>query len=354
MSSYRLQNYGILIEGPVHRSSSNQLPPTLVSDDSYYRSQPPYTEGHNASYASYASYSTMASTRTSEDLMGYQAQPMPCAQVPSNSHYAVRGHNPADVNIGSSGGTSFSTHTTNPFELPYYQAVAPESRPVESADMYHHQYPQGYGSVVTSPPSTSSKPAGSSHRKQKHNASRSRKPPRNNNNNNNNSQQQVFSPGSTSSTSNNASSRSRLRSASRTSKNTHHNPPASAEEQKSRETHNQVEKQYRNRLNAHFESLLDALPDTMQAGEGEGEENEGGGGEAARALDLTDRRVSKAEVLDMARRHIQALERECAALEGERDELRNNMARLRWLFGRCEGADGFNERLGFPDTGPLP
>lgn len=273
--------------------------------------------------------------------MGYQGQPMPSAQVPSNSHYGVRGHNPAEVNIGSSGGTPFSTHTTDPFELPYYQAVAPESRPLDSADMYHHQYPQGYGAVVTSPPSVSSTSAGSS-RKQKHAASRSRK---------SRNSQQVLSPGSTSSTSNNASSSrsSRLRSASRTSKNTHHNPPASAEEQKSRETHNQVEKQYRNRLNAHFESLLDALPETMQAGEGE-DGDEGAGA----ALDLTDRRVSKAEVLDMARRHIQALERECAALEGERDELRNNMARLRWLFGRCEGADGFNERLDFPDTGPLP
>ncbi|KAI4870872.1 hypothetical protein F4820DRAFT_402198 [Hypoxylon rubiginosum] len=210
--------------------------------------------------------------------------------------------------------------------------------------MYHHTYPQGYGAVVTSPPSTSSTSAGSSsHRKQKSNNASSSRPSRKSRH------QQVFSPGSTSSASNNnAGARSRLRSASRTSKNTHHNPPASVEEQKNRETHNQVEKQYRNRLNAHFESLLDALPETMQAGEGEGED------EGAGALDLTDRRVSKAEVLDMARRHIQALERECAALEGERDELRNNMTRLRWLFGRCEGADGFGERLDFPDTGPLP
>ncbi|XXH04914.1 hypothetical protein Hte_011336 [Hypoxylon texense] len=343
----------------MQRGSSDQLPPTLVSDDSYYRSQPPSSEAHNASYASYASYPTMAPNRTPESLMSYQGQSLPSAQVPSNSHYVVRGHNPAEVNIGSTGGASFSTHTTDPFELPYYQAVAPESRTIESSDMYHHSYPQGYGPVVTSPPSTSSTSAGSSsHRKHKSSS--------NNNNNASSSSrssrksrhQQVFSPGSTTSSASNAGGgggrSSRLRSASRTSKNTHHNPPASAEEQKNRETHNQVEKQYRNRLNAHFESLLDALPETMQAGEGEGEDDGGGrGGEAA--LDLTDRRVSKAEVLDMARRHIQALERECAALEGERDELRNNMTRLRWLFGRCEGADGgFGERLDFPDTGPLP
>ncbi|KAI1777675.1 hypothetical protein F4818DRAFT_439006 [Hypoxylon cercidicola] len=323
----------------MQRGSSEQLPPALVSDDSYYRNQPPSSEGHNVSYASYASYPTMAPNRTPESLMGFQGQPLPSAQVPSNSHYVVRGHNPAEVNIGSSGGTSFSTHTTDPFELPYYQAVAPESRTVDNTEMYHQPYLQGYGAAVTSPPSTSSASAGSGHRKPKNNASRPRKQPRH---------QQVFSPGSTSSTAtatSNAGRSSRLRSASRTSKNTHHNPPASAEELKSRETHNQVEKQYRNRLNAHFESLLDALPETMQAGEA---------GDDGEPLDLTDRRVSKAEVLDMARRHIQALERECAALEGERDELRNNMTRLRWLFGRCEGADGFNERLDFPDTGPLP
>ncbi|KAF3065124.1 Allergen Fus c 3 [Daldinia childiae] len=245
-------------------------------------------------------------------MLGYQNQSLPPASVPSIPHYVVGGHNPTDVNMGSSTGASFTTPTGDPFGLPFYQAVPPESRSIDAADTYRHNYPPG-------------------HKKNKH-SSRSRK----------SKQPQVLSPGSTSSTSN--SSRSRLRSASRTSKNTHHNPPATVEEQKSRDTHNQVEKQYRNRLNAHFESLLDALPETMQAGEGDDE---------GESLDLTDRRVSKAEVLDMARRHIQALERECAALEGERDELRNNMERLRWLFGRCEGTDGFNEQLNFPGAGGL-
>lgn len=107
-------------------------------------------------------------------------------------------------------------------------------------------------------------------------------------------------------------------------KNTHHNPPATEEERRNRESHNQVEKQYRNRLNAHFESLLNALPENLRGGGGDEDEDEGmdagGGGGGGSG----DRRVSKAEVLDMARRHIQALERECSALEGERDECKQN------------------------------
>lgn len=76
----------------------------------------------------------------------------------------------------------------------------------------------------------------------------------------------------------------------------------------------------------------------MQAGEGD---------EDGEALDLTDRRVSKAEVLDMARRHIQALEHECAVLEGERDVLRNDMEKLKWLCGRCESAVAYNEQMNY-------
>ncbi|KAI1808502.1 hypothetical protein F4811DRAFT_570441 [Daldinia bambusicola] len=313
--------------------SSEHLSSAYVSDGPYYRGEHASSQGQNVSYAS---YSTIASNKTPENMLDYQSQSLPPASVPSIPNYVVGGHNPTDVNMGSSGGASFTTPTGDPFGLPFYQTVPQEPRSIDTADTYRQPYPPGYGAATMSPrvpPSgASGASAGSSHKKSKQ-SSRPRK----------SKQPQVLSPGSTSSASN--SGKSRLRSASRTSKNTHHNPPASAEEQKSRETHNQVEKQYRNRLNAHFESLLDALPETMQAGEGDDD---------GEALDLTDRRVSKAEVLDMARRHIQALERECAALEGERDELRNNMERLRWLFGRCEGPDGFNEQLNLPGAGGLP
>ncbi|KAI1107280.1 hypothetical protein F4804DRAFT_223346 [Jackrogersella minutella] len=326
--SYTGRGYGNSVNEPPHILSAKQLSSTFMSDDSYYRGQQASSEGHHVSYASYP---TIVPNRTPEGMLSFQGQHIPPAPVPSHSHYAMGGHNPTNMNIGSSSGTSFTTPTVDPFGHPFYQAVAPGSRAVDTADTYQNTYPPGYGPVMTSPPA-SIVSVGSSHKKHKH-ASRSKK----------SRQQQVLSPGSTSSASN--SSKSRLRSASRTSKNTHHNPPATVEEQKNRETHNQVEKQYRNRLNAHFESLLEALPETMQAGEGEDD---------GEALDLSDRRVSKAEVLDMARRHIQTLERECAALEGERDELRDNMERLRWLFGRCEGGDGLNTQVNFQDPGGMP
>ncbi|OTB07130.1 hypothetical protein M426DRAFT_8859 [Hypoxylon sp. CI-4A] len=313
-------------------SSSEHLPPSYVADDTYYRNQHASSEGHHVSYATYP---TMASNRTPENLLSYQSQPLPPAHVPSHSHYVVSGHNPTDMSIGSSNEPPFTT-SADPFGLPYYQAVAAEPRQINTADSYPPTYPHGYDTVMASPQASTAS-VGSSQKKQKH-SSRSKKP----------RQQQVLSPGSASSASN--SGKSRLRSASRTSKNTHHNPPATFEEQKNRDTHNQVEKQYRNRLNAHFESLLEALPETMQAGEGEDD---------GEALDLTDRRVSKAEVLDMARRHIQTLERDNAALEGERDELRNHMERMQWLFRRCEGGgggggDGFHEQASFQDPRSMP
>lgn len=146
--------------------------------------------------------------------------------------------------------------------------------------------------------------------------------------------QQAPSPECLSMSPNTKGSKTRLRSASRASKNANHNPPATAEEKRSRECHNQVEKQYRNRLNAQFENLLDALPENMRKGEGGGDGDHGYEG-----FGSSERKVSRAEVLDMARRHIKLLERECALLEGERDELRDNVVRLRWCYGRCESGD---------------
>ncbi|KAF5019313.1 hypothetical protein F66182_8687 [Fusarium sp. NRRL 66182] len=82
-------------------------------------------------------------------------------------------------------------------------------------------------------------------------------------------------------------------------------PSETTEEVKARAAHNQVEQQYRKRLNAHFERLLAVLPAPG---------TEGG--------IANDRRVSKAEVLDLARERIRALEKQTARLERERRELR--------------------------------
>lgn len=113
-----------------------------------------------------------------------------------------------------------------------------------------------------------------------------------------------------------------LRTASRAPKkrtaNTIHKPAESAEEVKARAAHNQVEQQYRKRLNAHFEKLLAVLPPPDEI---DGITSSGGGARDG----IGDRRVSKAEVLDMARQRIRALERETAALERERRELRGRI-----------------------------
>lgn len=106
-----------------------------------------------------------------------------------------------------------------------------------------------------------------------------------------------------------------LRTASRAPKKRsaiNHRPAESSEEVKARAAHNQVEQQYRKRLNAYFEKLLAVLP--------EGEDGE--------------RRLSKAEVLDLARRRIRVLEKETGQLEKERRELRGRICGLERQIGR--------------------
>ncbi len=90
-------------------------------------------------------------------------------------------------------------------------------------------------------------------------------------------------------------------------------PPPSPEH-RARHNHNQVEKQYRNRLNAQFERLLGALPADMR-------HDAGGGSDGDVASPADDRRMSKAEVLDLATRHIRSLEGERTALQVERNGL---------------------------------
>jgi hypothetical protein len=72
--------------------------------------------------------------------------------------------------------------------------------------------------------------------------------------------------------------------------------------QDSRNSHNLIEKQYRNRLNLQFESLLETLPKELAGEAGE-------------------KRVSKAEVLVHANEYIQELEEEMRLLEEKNDGL---------------------------------
>ncbi|KAH7144614.1 hypothetical protein B0J13DRAFT_623139 [Dactylonectria estremocensis] len=125
---------------------------------------------------------------------------------------------------------------------------------------------------------------------------------------------------------------SKLRSASRTSKNSYTKPTDTPEERRTRASHNLVEKQYRNRLNAQFESLLNALPEQVRTG-GDGDDSEGGG-----PVDWGDRRVSKGEVLEMARKHIETLERERDVLEREKMELQGSLHQLNTSASGSDGA----------------
>ncbi|KAJ9131072.1 hypothetical protein NKR23_g11899 [Pleurostoma richardsiae] len=99
-------------------------------------------------------------------------------------------------------------------------------------------------------------------------------------------------------------------------------PATSPEEERTRSGHNQVEKQYRNRLNQYFERLLAVLPASLNTdGDQQGED---------KGLDL-DKRLSKTEVLDIARRHIRTLERETSELEVEKQQLVDEIGRQQQL-----------------------
>ncbi|KAK0748593.1 hypothetical protein B0T21DRAFT_25373 [Apiosordaria backusii] len=139
-------------------------------------------------------------------------------------------------------------------------------------------------------------------------------------------------PSSTSST-----AKTKLRSASRTSKNAQNRSEETPQERKSRNSHNLVEKQYRNRLNAQFEILMNTLPESMRsptttASGADSDAGQGVQGGQVIGLDLGERRLSKAQVLDMSTRYIRSLEKEREKLEREREELLLNMSKMREAY----------------------
>lgn len=101
-----------------------------------------------------------------------------------------------------------------------------------------------------------------------------------------------------------------------------------AEERRARHSHNIVEKQYRNRLNAQFVRLLAVLPADQRDGNGPRRKSTGGGssgsGDDAATVarsPLEEKRLSKAEVLDLATKRIKTLEYETLRLQKENSEL---------------------------------
>ncbi|KAJ9133893.1 hypothetical protein NKR23_g10456 [Pleurostoma richardsiae] len=117
-----------------------------------------------------------------------------------------------------------------------------------------------------------------------------------------------------------------LRTASRKAKrlSASYRPSTSPEEERACGSHNQVEKQYRSRLNQHFERLLAALPASDNV---YGDEDGEGGADGAEGLD-SNKRLSKAEVLDIARRHICTLEGKSSELKVEKQLLLDEIGRM--------------------------
>lgn len=110
---------------------------------------------------------------------------------------------------------------------------------------------------------------------------------------------------------------------------------ASPQQEIARVKHNKVEQKYRNRLNAHFEALLDVLPpsaalSTTEQGFTADNTDYQYQPLLRRDTDMVEpggtaekeRRVSKSEVLDRARWYIQTLENEHKRLAAEKKQLR--------------------------------
>lgn len=95
-----------------------------------------------------------------------------------------------------------------------------------------------------------------------------------------------------------------------------------------RTSHNMVEKQYRTRLNGQFSNLLSALPPDVT-----GTEVDGCGGIDSGA----EKRVSKAEVLVLAKKHIENLERTKKSLESDKRALAEDVQRLKGAWVRMGG-----------------
>ncbi|KAJ9138103.1 hypothetical protein NKR23_g8610 [Pleurostoma richardsiae] len=100
------------------------------------------------------------------------------------------------------------------------------------------------------------------------------------------------------------------------------------EERRARRNHNNVEKQYRNRLNTQFEKLLAVLPAADQRAAVGGGKGGKGASSAGAVAESDDKRMSKAEVLDLARRRIGQLEDERRALQEERNRLMENVGQM--------------------------
>jgi len=95
-----------------------------------------------------------------------------------------------------------------------------------------------------------------------------------------------------------------------------------------RTSHNLVEKQYRTRLNGQFSTLLSSLPSDVVGNEVDG---------YGRVDSGSEKRVSKAEVLVLAKKHIENLERTKKSLECDKKLLMEDVQRLKGAWVKMGG-----------------
>ncbi|KJR86411.1 uncharacterized protein SPSK_02516 [Sporothrix schenckii 1099-18] len=115
-------------------------------------------------------------------------------------------------------------------------------------------------------------------------------------------------------------------------------PPAEKQSRKrSRGSQNIMEKQYRNRLNARFEDLMNALPPESLRSPATVFRYSSATAVTANAA---ERQASKGEVLELARKHIQRLEQQRDDLKRERDELQDTSQRLQKIYASQSSEHG--------------
>ncbi|KAK4044384.1 hypothetical protein C8A01DRAFT_12199 [Parachaetomium inaequale] len=125
-------------------------------------------------------------------------------------------------------------------------------------------------------------------------------------------------------------------------------PGESPAHQRARTNHNLVEQQYRHRLHARFEALLDVLPEGILDGDeddgnyhwGVGKRRGGGSGSGGGvAGKKTNRRMSKVDVLSKAERVIRFLEGDIERIRREMEGMRRERETAFGGVGRVEGGE---------------
>ena len=97
------------------------------------------------------------------------------------------------------------------------------------------------------------------------------------------------------------------------------------QKQRARTSHNLVEKEYRSRLHGYFEALLAVLPPELHETHKVDDDRGAGGRGASTSSSPTTgqhKKLSKAEVLERARHHIESLEKDNGRQKQELSELR--------------------------------